>query len=98
MSDNVHVTAIFHIRDDCIDRATAMFKELAIPTRAESGCVEYGFYQSLDDASLILATETWKDAEAFAAHLASAHLKNALDRVAAYLSAEPVIHQCKKIV
>ena len=98
MSDPIYVTAIFHVREDCIDQAIVIFNELAVPTRAEPGCVDYGFYQDGDNATLILAIETWQNHDAFRAHLASPHFKSAFDSVSKLLSAEPVIHQCKKII
>lgn len=44
-------------------------------TRAEDGCIHYAFAQDIGNPDLIRISERWRDAEALAAHGASAHMQ-----------------------
>ena len=56
------------------DRARALVAPLTVATRAEAGCLAYGFSIDLDDPGTIHLYEEWESAEANAAHSASPHL------------------------
>ncbi|WP_337958018.1 putative quinol monooxygenase [Guptibacillus sedimenti] len=45
------------------------------PSRRENGCVAYTLHRSLDDNSVFVFYETWKDNEALQAHIASPHFQ-----------------------
>lgn len=55
-------------------RARDLVAPLIVATRAEPGCIAYGFYAALDDAGTFHVYEEWESAEANAAHSASPHL------------------------
>ncbi len=98
MDERVHVTALFRARTNRVDELITILGELAIPSRMESGCVEYGFYQDSEDPTVILATETWRDSAAIASHLNSEHFIDAFGRLGDLLEAKPIIHKCKKVI
>jgi len=49
--------------------------EMVRATRAEPGCLSYGFYAAIDDPNRILVLEEWESEEALARHFASEHMK-----------------------
>ncbi|HMJ78564.1 MAG TPA: antibiotic biosynthesis monooxygenase [Iamia sp.] len=57
-----------------VPRARELLAPLLVATRAEAGCLAYGFYADLDDPGTFRVYEEWESAEANAAHSASAHL------------------------
>ena len=57
-----------------VERARELLAPLLLATRAEEGCLAYGFYADLDDPGTFRVYEEWESAEANAAHSASAHL------------------------
>lgn len=57
-----------------VTRARELVAPLITATRAEPGCLAYGFYADLDDAGTFHLYEEWESAEANAAHSASPHL------------------------
>ncbi|HEU5151455.1 MAG TPA: antibiotic biosynthesis monooxygenase [Iamia sp.] len=57
-----------------VDRARQLVAPLIVATRAEPGCLAYGFYADLDEPGAFHLYEEWESAEANAAHSASAHL------------------------
>jgi quinol monooxygenase YgiN len=62
------------IDPDHVARARELLAPLLVATRAEAGCLAYGFYADLDDPGTFRVYEEWESAEANAAHSASAHL------------------------
>lgn len=57
-----------------VDRARGLVAPLVAATRAEAGCLAYGFYTDLDAPGTFHLYEEWESAEANAAHSASDHL------------------------
>jgi quinol monooxygenase YgiN len=57
-----------------VDRARTLLAPLLTATRAEPGCIAYGFYADLDEPGTFRVYEEWESAEANAAHSASDHL------------------------
>ena len=47
---------------------------MARATRTEPGCIEYGFYQDLEDPSRIHVFEKWENGDALAAHFQTPHM------------------------
>jgi len=65
-----------------VDRARELLAPLLVATRAEAGCLAYGFYADLDEPGTFRVYEEWESAEANAAHSASAHLAEFLAGIA----------------
>lgn len=49
-------------------------KRMVEASRAEDGCVEYGYAEDLLDAGVIHVNELWTDQAALDRHFASAHI------------------------
>ena len=98
MSQALYVTAIFRPKPECVDELLAVLGELAPPSRAEPGCVDYAFYRGVDDPWIITAIETWRDRAAFDAHLAAPHFQAALGKVPALVVEEPMITTLTKVI
>jgi quinol monooxygenase YgiN len=65
-----------------VARARELVAPLVVATRAEAGCLAYGFHADLDDPSTFHIYEEWESAEANAAHSASAHLAEFMAAIA----------------
>ncbi len=61
--------------------AVEAFKALIEPTHGEEGCILYALHQGIDDPRRLTFVERWASRELLDAHLASAHVKKALERV-----------------
>lgn len=57
-----------------LDAATAACAELEAATRAESGCVQYGYWLSHSEPGTIRVFEEWADEDSINAHMASPDL------------------------
>jgi quinol monooxygenase YgiN len=59
--------------------AVEAFKALVEPTHGEDGCILYALHQGADDPRRLAFVERWASRELLDAHLASAHVKEALE-------------------
>lgn len=57
------------------DEIAKLLKELAVNVRAEAGCVRFEPYRLADNPRIFHIEETYKDEEAFQAHMGMAHGK-----------------------
>ncbi|MFQ5716718.1 MAG: putative quinol monooxygenase [Nitrospinales bacterium] len=97
MSDRLYVTARFTAKADRVEDMIELLTALATKTRDESGCVDYGYYQSSDAPSEFTSIETWDGAESEAAHWETEHLKEALSRLPELMDGEVEITKYSKV-
>ena len=57
-----------------IDRLAAEMEAQITATRAEDGCLHYGFSRDVLASDTLVISERWRDNEAIAAHFASPHM------------------------
>lgn len=57
-----------------IDRLSAEMEAQISATRAEDGCLHYGFARDVLAPDTLIITERWRDNDAIAAHFASPHM------------------------
>lgn len=57
-----------------IDRLAAEMEAQIKATRAEDGCLHYGFSRDVLDPDTLVISERWRDNEAIAVHFASPHM------------------------
>lgn len=93
----INVVATFQARPGQEAALREALLGLVAPTRQEPGCVSYDTHQSVDDPSKFLFYETWRSAEALAAHMQTAHIQRLLPRVDELCLAFPQITQWEKI-
>jgi quinol monooxygenase YgiN len=87
----IFITAKFKIRPEYAEdwpRISAPFTEA---TRAEPGCLWFEWSRSLDDPGEYVLVEAFRDGPAGAAHVGSAHFKQAQQDLPPHLVATPKI-------
>jgi quinol monooxygenase YgiN len=57
-----------------LELARPIMRRMADASRAEDGCVEYGYAEDVFDAGLIHVKELWADQEALNRHFSSNHI------------------------
>ena len=68
------VSGSMTIHPDDLDKATALVEPLAEATRAEAGCLAYGFWIHPSTSGSVHLYEEWEDQASMDAHNASEHL------------------------
>jgi quinol monooxygenase YgiN len=57
-----------------LERARAVMRRMVEASRAEDGCIDYGYAEDVLDRGLIHVKELWRDRAALDAHFATDHL------------------------
>jgi quinol monooxygenase YgiN len=80
-SNSYSVAADFHTRADAIETMKQIIAEVTAPSLDEEGCQLYHWSQGADDPTLFRLYMEWRDKACFEAHVATAHVKHAEDRL-----------------
>ena len=87
----IFITAKFKIRPEDADRWPQIAAEFTEATRNEPGCLWFDWSRSLDDADEYVLVEAFRDGDAGAAHVQSAHFRQAQQDLPPHLTATPKI-------
>lgn len=87
----IFITAKFEIRPEDADRWPQIAAEFTAATRGEPGCLWFDWSRSLTDPQEYVLVEAFRDAEAGAAHVGSAHFKQAQRELPPHLVRTPRI-------
>jgi quinol monooxygenase YgiN len=87
----IFITAKFRVLPEHADAWPELSREFTEATRSEEGCLWFDWSRSLDDPDEYVLVEAFRDDEAGAAHVQSAHFREATSRLPAYLAQTPRI-------
>ena len=71
----ITVVAKVSARKDSVEAVKAELLKLIVPTRKESGCIEYYLHQDNEDPAVFIFYETWENAASLEQHKNSHHYK-----------------------
>ncbi len=98
MNKKLYVTAKFAAKEDCVADMISLLEKLASQTRSETGCLDYGYYQSSNNPTVFTSIEIWESPEDEAAHWNTKHLKDALAQLPELMDGDAVVTKYYKIV
>lgn len=87
----IFITAKFPVKPEHADAWPDLSREFTEATRAEEGCLWFDWSRSLDDPTVYVLVEAFRDDEAGAAHVQSEHFRSATSTLPAYLARTPDI-------
>src|SRR3569833_3281455 len=90
----IFITAKFRVRPEDADSWPAISREFTDVTWVEPGCLWFDWSRSLDDPDVYVLVEAFRDDEAGAAHVNSAHFKLARQQLPQHLQETPKIVNC----
>ncbi len=85
----IFITAKFRVLPEHADAWPEISRAFTEACRAEDGCLWFDWSRSLDDATEYVLVEAFRDGEAGAAHVQSAHFKQAQETLPPYLAETP---------
>ncbi|MFF0146357.1 quinol monooxygenase YgiN [Amycolatopsis sulphurea] len=91
----IFITAKFLIKPEHADDWPEISRAFTEATRAEPGCLWYDWSRSLADPNEYVLVEAFRDDDAGAAHVGSAHFKAAQQELPPYLAQTPRIVNAK---
>lgn len=87
----IFITAKFQIRPEFADRWPEIAGEFTKATQAEPGCLWFFWSRSVTDPTQYVLVEAFADDDAGAAHVQSAHFKQAQQTMPPHLAETPKI-------
>lgn len=87
----IFITAKFAVRPEHAEEWPEISRAFTEATRAEDGCLWFDWSRSLDDPTEYVLVEAFRDGDAGAAHVGSAHFKAAQSELPPYLASTPRI-------
>jgi quinol monooxygenase YgiN len=87
----IFITAKFRVLPQYADEWASISGPFTQATRAEPGCLWFEWSRSLDDPAEYVLIEAFRDGDAGAAHVQSAHFKAAQQVLPAHLAETPRI-------
>lgn len=68
------IIGTIRLPSDGLEAARAAMTDMVLASRAEPGCIEYGYAQDILDPGLIHVKERWASREALEQHFGSDHI------------------------
>ena len=87
----IFITARFRVRPEDAERWPEITRSFTEATRAEPGCLWFDWSRSVDDPQEYVLVEAFRDDEAGAAHVQSAHFRTACETMPQHLVETPRI-------
>ena len=91
----IFITAKFRVKPEHAADWPSITADFTAATRAEPGCLWFDWSRSLDDPTEYVLVEAFRDDEAGAAHVQSAHFKAAQQSMPDHLTSTPRIVNVK---
>jgi quinol monooxygenase YgiN len=91
--DSLRVVARIKALPDQVDTIRTILLELIEPTRKEVGCVVYELLQNKADPTDFTFVEEWESGSCLDSHAASAHLKDATEKLRGVMAEAPDIRR-----
>lgn len=95
---SIRVVARIIALPDRLQELKTVLIQIIEPTRQEQGCLQYELFQNQDDAADFTFVEEWENREALQAHLASQHLKQAIQKIDKLVAIAPDIRIYDRII
>jgi quinol monooxygenase YgiN len=69
-----------------------LLKEVQAASREDDGCLHYGYYEEIADATSYVAVEEWRDMDALRAHLRRPHVARLIAALPHVADGPPEVH------
>jgi quinol monooxygenase YgiN len=98
MSDEkIVLVARLKVRADAVEAAKRLALGIVADSRAEDGCLNYDVHQAVDDPTVFIWHETWKDRAALENHFELPYFKEFYDAAGKLAAEEPQVTITKMI-
>jgi len=87
----IFITAKFHVRAEDADGWPGIAADFTGATRAEPGCMWFDWFRSVEDPTVYVLIEAFRDDAAGTAHVQSEHFRQAQHTLPPHLAKTPEI-------
>ena len=89
----VIIIARISAKADGAARMRQILMDLVAPSRGEPGCLSYELFQDDENSPDFVTVERWADSAAVEAHMATAHIGEAIAKASSLFAQAPLIHR-----
>ncbi len=86
--EKIVLLARLKVKDDAVEEAKKAALDIVAASRAEEGCINYDVHQAIDDPTVFVWHETWKNKAAIDEHFETDFFKEFFAKVSE-IAAEP---------
>jgi quinol monooxygenase YgiN len=87
----IFITAVFHVLPEHADRWPEIAADFTQATRSEPGCLWFDWARNIEDPTVYVLVEAFRDGDAGGAHVQSEHFKQAQQTLPPYLAETPKV-------
>ncbi len=69
------ISGLIELAEADIDTMKVAAASMAFETRKETGCIQYAFYQDIENPAFFRVFEEWESTDALQAHFVTPHMK-----------------------
>lgn len=95
--EKIVLVARLKVREDAVEEAKQSALAIVADSRAEEGCVNYDIHQAIDDETVFVWHETWKNKAAIDEHFETDFFKDFYSKVEKFAAEPPQITLTKMI-
>lgn len=92
------IIAQFFIKDENLDEAIFLSKNLIIESKKEDGCLNFEFYQDEEDKTHLIFIEKWKSENDLMKHFVTPHFTSFVIKIDKLKSKDRIIQSFIKII
>lgn len=85
------IVARFKVKKDKLSEMREAIQKSVPPTQKEAGCLHYEYSQDIDDETVFVLVEQWRDLPTLEMHFKTSHFQEVAQTLDAILAEEPVI-------
>lgn len=94
----IQVVAKHVVKQDKIESYIALAKELVAKTqKQDAGCIRYDLFQDLKDPRILTILEEWEDQASLDRHMAAAHFRELVPRLAEFCEEKTEMNLYRKV-
>ena len=94
----IRLVANFHFKQENVEEAIKLAKELVEKSRMEKGCAHYNLAQSTESSQQIVFLEAWETKAALDAHSASEHFVRIVPALKEMCEKTPVLQSYVQLI
>jgi quinol monooxygenase YgiN len=91
------MVATLKLKEGAEAAALRAIEEVARPTRAEPGCLQYTFAQASGEPTTLVVVERWRDRRAKEEHLETPHLATFRKAFSGLLAGTPIVAEYREV-
>ena len=93
----IHLTVILKSKTKNSELVASKLKELVLQSNKEEACLRYDLHRCIEDSSIFILHETWKDKAGLDNHNQQRSLKDFFEVAETFLQEKPMVYSTSRV-